>query len=53
MWQVSVLLKNADKIPPSVKAELVPAAAAAAVPVMLSAPSGAAPATAESPHDHH
>jgi hypothetical protein len=52
MWQVSVLLKNADKIPPSVKAELVPAAAAAAVPVMLSAPSGAAPATAEPPHDH-
>ncbi len=25
MWQVSVLVKNADKIPPSVKAELAPA----------------------------
>jgi len=30
IWQVSVLLKNADKIPPAVKAELAPAASASA-----------------------
>jgi thiosulfate dehydrogenase len=35
MWQVSVLLKNADKIPPAVKAELLPGAAAAAVPLTV------------------
>lgn len=47
MWQVSVLLKNADKIPPAVKAELLspvgaPPAAAPAAPA--AAPAAAAPA---------
>ncbi len=53
MWQVSILLKNADKIPASVKAELVPGAAAAAVPLSVpgATPATAAPAT-EPPHDH-
>lgn len=44
MWQVSVLLKNADKISPAVKAEL--AGAAAPVPAAAStATPAAAPAT--------
>jgi len=38
MWQVSVLLKNADKISPAVKAELVPGAAAAATPAPSAPP---------------
>jgi thiosulfate dehydrogenase len=41
IWQVSVLLANADKIPPSVKAALVAPAAA-------SAPDAAAPASGSS-----
>jgi hypothetical protein len=46
MWQVSVLLKNADKISPTVKAELAvtPAAAPAAV---STAPASAPPAVAQ------
>lgn len=42
MWQVSVLLKNADKISPAVKAQLTPAATApppaASAPVTNTAP---------------
>jgi thiosulfate dehydrogenase len=49
MWQVSVLLKNADKISPSVKAELAvdpgPPAASAA-PLATPAPAPAPPAPA-------
>lgn len=48
MWQVSVLLKNADKISPAVKAELAgtPAPAAAAAPATpATQPTPAAPAT--------
>ena len=52
MWQASVLLKNADKISPAVKAELVPGAAAAAVPLTPTTPGGAAPAATAPPHDH-
>jgi thiosulfate dehydrogenase len=45
MWQVSVLLKNADKLPDSVKAELVGPA---------SAPTPAPPsAQKDEEHDHH
>jgi thiosulfate dehydrogenase len=49
MWQVSVLLKNADKISPAVKTELAtpstPAAASAASPATSApAPTSAAPA---------
>lgn len=47
MWQVSVLLKNADKISAAVKAELAPGAAAA-VPA-----GGATPAPAVAAPDHH
>jgi thiosulfate dehydrogenase len=53
MWQVSVLLKNADKIPPSVKAELTPAAAASAAPAMPGTASSTTPAAPEPPHDHN
>jgi mono/diheme cytochrome c family protein len=46
MWQVSVLLKNADKLPASVKAELAP-------PPGTVPPTAAAPgAKADSDHDH-
>lgn len=50
MWQVSVLVKNADKIPASVKAEL----AAPWVPVMTPAPNAPAgkPGTADEDHGH-
>ena len=49
MWQVSVLVKNADKISPSVKAELAPGpGAAVSVPLV---PSGT-PTTPEHVHDH-
>ncbi|MGB7844981.1 MAG: cytochrome c [Candidatus Acidiferrum sp.] len=41
MWQVSVLLKNADKISPAVKAELT---SAPSPPASASAPASAAPA---------
>jgi thiosulfate dehydrogenase len=51
MWQVSVLLKNADKISASVKAELAPGGVATAVPLIPTAPAGATPAAA--PNDHH
>jgi thiosulfate dehydrogenase len=47
LWQVSVLLKNADKIPASVKAELTPSAGAVAVPL-----SGVPQGKPEPPHDH-
>jgi len=44
IWQVSVLLKNADKIPPAVKAELAPAASASAPAQPVASPgSGSAP----------
>src|SRR5258705_6240756 len=45
MWQVSVLLKTADKLPASVKAELAP-------PPGTAAPPAAAPAGEEADHDH-
>src|SRR4029077_6950153 len=46
MWQVSVLLKNADKIPASVKAELAPP------PGTVPLPPVAPGAKADSDHDH-
>jgi hypothetical protein len=47
MWQVSVLLKNADKIPASVKAELAPP------PGTVAPAAAAAPAKAtDSDHEH-
>jgi len=46
LWQVTVLLKNADKIPPSVKADLAPPPGT--VPPAAAATSG----KAESDHDH-
>jgi thiosulfate dehydrogenase len=46
MWQVSVLLKNADKISPAVKAELANGAA------LPSAPPPGTPTTPENEHDH-
>ena len=46
LWQVTVLLKNADKIPASVKAELAPPPGAVLLPA---APPGA---KADSDHDH-
>jgi thiosulfate dehydrogenase len=52
MWQVSVLLKNADKISAAVKAELAPGVAAA-VPLGSTAPAGATPTPAASLPDHH
>lgn len=48
MWQVSVLLKNADKLPDSVKAELVGPASA---PTVL--PPGSAKAEDQHDHEHH
>ena len=49
MWQVSVLVKNADKISPSVKAELAPTpGGTVGVPLI---PSGT-PTTPEHVHDH-
>jgi thiosulfate dehydrogenase len=48
MWQVSVLVKNADKIPASVNAELAAAPGTVTVPLV---PSGT-PATPEHVHDH-
>jgi len=51
MWQVSVLLKNADKIPSAVKAELtgIPLAPSTSAPTPSSAPAAAAPAQAPAP----
>jgi mono/diheme cytochrome c family protein len=51
MWQVSVLLKNADKISPAVKAELA-SGTVAATPA-TSAPSPAATPAAASPAPHN
>jgi len=50
MWQVSVLVKNANKIPASVKAEL----AAPGGPVSTTAPTGAVgkPGSGDEVHDH-
>ena len=45
MWQVSVLLKTADKLPASVKAELAP-------PPGTAAPAAAGPAGKDAVHDH-
>jgi len=47
MWQVSVLLKNADKISPAVKAQLVssPGAAPTATPTTAPAAATASPST--------
>ena len=52
MWQVSVLLKNADKISAAVKAELAPGVAPA-VPLGSTAPAGATPTPAVALPDHH
>jgi thiosulfate dehydrogenase len=49
MWQVSVLLKNADKIPAAVKTELTPRADAT-VPLVPSAPAGTTPTPSVAPH---
>jgi thiosulfate dehydrogenase len=46
LWQVSVLLKNADKIPASVKAELAP-------PLGAVRPAAAAPDSKADSEDHH
>ena len=46
MWQVSVLLKNADKISPAVKAELAVASPSAPAPVATSPAPAPAPAAA-------
>jgi thiosulfate dehydrogenase len=48
MWQVAVLLKNADKIPATVKARLL-AANSPTLPIPAAPMSGSA---AEPPHDH-
>jgi mono/diheme cytochrome c family protein len=48
MWQVSVLVKNADKISPAVKGELAAPSEGVTVPLV---PSGT-PATPEHVHDH-
>jgi len=55
MWQVSVLLKNADKIPSAVKAELtgIPIAPSTSAPTPSSAPAAAAPAQAPAPAASH
>jgi mono/diheme cytochrome c family protein len=45
MWQVSVLLKTADKLPASVKTELAP-------PPGTVAPAAGAPAGKDADHDH-
>ncbi len=47
MWQVSILLKDADKLPASVKAELTTGGAAA-----TPAPAPAAPGKPDDDHDH-
>lgn len=44
MWQVSLLLANADKLPQSAKQILVEAAPSAAAPAAPAAPAGPAPA---------
>jgi hypothetical protein len=52
MWQVSILLKNADKISPGVKAELTGDMTATAVPASSpaqSAPPGSAAAAPVTP----
>lgn len=49
MWQLSVLLKNADKLSPAVKAVLVPPSEAAAPP----GPASAAPVAAPAPPAKH
>jgi thiosulfate dehydrogenase len=48
MWQVSVLVKNADKISPEVKGKLAAPAGAVTVPLVPSS----TPATPEHVHDH-
>jgi len=55
MWQVSVLLKNADKISSAVKAELtgIPLAPSTPAPTSSSAPAAAAPAQAPAPTASH
>jgi len=52
MWQVSVLLKNADKISSAVKAELTSSATGATSPAGTPAP-GAAATGAGHDHEHH
>jgi thiosulfate dehydrogenase len=44
MWQVSVLVKNADKISPAVKAELTSGTTPVAAPAQTPAPAATAPA---------
>jgi thiosulfate dehydrogenase len=52
MWQVSVLLKNADKISPTVKAELTGEPATSS-PTPTSTPAASAPAPAATPAAPH
>src|SRR5215469_8544700 len=50
MWQISQLVKNADKLPASVKTELAAAAPGAVVPTL--APGAAGKSDEEHEHDH-
>jgi thiosulfate dehydrogenase len=50
MWEVSVLVKNADKISPAVKALLVPPASATAPAATAPAPAAAPNTAAPAPH---
>jgi len=50
MWQLSQLVKSADKLPASVKAELAAATPGAAVPTL--APAAAGKSDEEHEHDH-
>jgi thiosulfate dehydrogenase len=50
MWEVSVLVKNADKISPAVKALLVPPASAATPAATAPAPAAAPNTAAPAPH---
>jgi thiosulfate dehydrogenase len=49
IWQVAVLLKNADKIPATVKARLLAPANSQTPPISATPMSGSTP---EAPHDH-
>jgi len=50
MWQLSQLVKSADKLPASVKTELAAAAPGAVVPTL--APAAAGKSDEEHEHDH-
>jgi thiosulfate dehydrogenase len=53
MWQVSVLVKNADKISPAVKAELASPVVPTAAPPQATAPNPSPPAPAQSTTPSH